>query len=47
MASKPNKKSTRKVKSLKVQSVKSESAKRVKGGPSGGPWRKNALTSPQ
>jgi hypothetical protein len=43
MNARAGRKPTRKVKSLKTRSVSVEKAKKVKGGPTMGPWRKSLI----
>jgi hypothetical protein len=45
MTTKGNKKSTQKVKDLKVKSVSADKAKYVKGGPQSPPWIKSGPTT--
>jgi hypothetical protein len=46
MTSKPKRRSTRKVKSLKVKSVGKDHAKQIKGGPNGPQWIKASFDRP-
>jgi hypothetical protein len=45
MTDKGRKKSTRKVKNLKVKSLSADKAKQVKGGPNADPWIKRGPTT--